>query len=183
LAAFVWDWVESLHLKNGCVPGPTPPKGISEQIAVDSAGSEEAIEWKRNYHTMLVAGTAARVLRRDWDIIDQRIANGHEELQTYVGPNVLLLLGEALVALSGYELSRGAELLKASLLAHGGRGPLFEPAIEFLSSQRNPDGTFGRWVDEERVFSAAGGNSVAFRRDILEPLSATCCDVLNAFRE
>lgn len=156
-------WLGSLIERHGFVPGPT--RHVS-----DSAAEEDAYRlWAENYHTSFVAGTAFRLLRASGfaDVLGTEEPAADPSSKT---------LGDALGALSRYELPLGAALLEQAIAEGAERtfGRVVERCREFLRQQQSVDGHFGYFCDEAAVLAAQTGNRAAFAEQFQRAIDDVC---------
>lgn len=84
------------------------------------------------------------------------------------------LLADAVDLLSKYKLREGAVRIRSTQLPHESYPDVTEQCLAFLRSQRNEDGTFGRWPDERYQFMRQGGEDRQFQRNLVAAVSQEC---------
>lgn len=52
--------------------------------------------------------------------------------------------------------------------------------VTFIQAQRNADGLFGFWTDEEAVVQLGGGSVEDFSGDLVRPISELCQALLDS---
>ncbi len=134
----------------------------------------EYIEWAENYHTTLVASSMFRYLVKNWQDFDQYATGKNIEL-TEEQFEQLYRVGCAYTALSEYELPLGA--YRTSIIRRNAStfiNKYLTECLEFIKFQKNTDGTFGYWPDEEILYYRDGGSKEDFNQEIIKPVSVLC---------
>lgn len=133
--------------------------------------------WKRDYHTTIVGGMTGVVVADQWE--------SFRETTTYdthdCGLDELAELGEALAALSDYDLQGAATTLQDVADTPVARAfpDVVASAAEFLAGQRRSDGLFGHWTDERALYERRNPDG-DFEGALLEPAAEECAAALEA---
>jgi hypothetical protein len=170
-------WLLKFALSSLCskIEGIDIVKGPKNPNQDEFKGREaNYIEWAENYHTVLVSASTFRCLAINWNNIDERVNNKIDNL-TQNECASLYKCGCSFASLADYELPLGAYQTKLALQENN---PLSNKFLvlsqEFLKYQRNPDGSYGYWADEELLYCRAGGDKQEFHREIVSPVSTLC---------
>lgn len=196
MVRLVLSWVFSKIRRAGYVPGPdadamkalVSPKMKGSQIDSEKSAppwqfeyeNEEERIWAKNYHTNVVAGMTARVLKRDWDELKNRPMGQSFEENSF--KQDVMRLGQLLKSLSEYDLEKGSrqmiELAGSPVITEFTF--IFQDAIDFLKDQRTQDGEFGYWADEEYLYTKDGNSHESFQNELVQPVSEACQKALDA---
>lgn len=190
MVRLVLSWVSEKTQTVDYVPGP--PKGSmtalfspklmreeEEPWRYEYKNEEEKI-WARNYHTNLVAGMTARVLKRDWHKLDnwqmQHSVEEHSFRQD------IMHLGQLLKSLGEYDLESGSQQMieVAESPVTTEFSFVFQEAVDFLENQRTHDGEFGFWTEEEIIYINNDNTEESFHNKLVKPVSDSCQKALDA---
>lgn len=185
LARIVLSWALEAAEQVGHIPGPpeesmylvASPKltGIrgDAQWNYEYQNEEEAI-WAQNYHTNIVAGMTARVLQRDWNKLDTQLVDEGFSEESFRTDSIRL--GQLLKSLAHYDIEKGArQMIEIAESSVSTKFPVvFRKAVDFLKDQRNGDGEFGYWTDEEILYTNNDNSRQSFQNDLLKPANEAC---------
>lgn len=183
-------------ITDGYVPGPKFDKtGLLRSLDVvedsmelnsDNAkpgaktGRDEE-EWIKNFHTNVVAGMTARIIKRDWAEIDSRPMD--RSFADESNRRDITRIGQLLQSLSDYDLLTGAQRMKRL-----SQSPVIveyeavcRDAIDFLQEQQTVEGPFGFWPKEEIMYTNSGNSFEKFHSQLRKPVSNACQDALESF--
>lgn len=194
LVRLVLSWALEKIESTGYIPGPpeesmylvSSPKlmGVKGTTPWDYEyeNEQEAI-WAKSYHTNMVAGMTARVLKANWDKLDNRSMDLNPEDKRF--REVSIGLGHVLKSLAHYDIQNGSEqLLELATSPVLREFPfVYQEAVNFLNDQQTPDGEFGYWTDEEILYTNQGHSQQSFRSDLVEPASEICQRALDALEQ
>jgi hypothetical protein len=195
MARLVLSWALEKTREVGYVPGPdadamramVSPKLKGSQLDSEKATpwdfeyeSEEERIWAKHYHTNVVAGLTARVLKRDWDELEPKAMTHSLEEKSF--RQDVTRLGQLLKSLAEYDLERGSrQMIELAGSPVKAEFPfLFREAAAFLEDQRTQDGEFGYWADEEYLYKKNGNSKESFQSELVKPVSEACQKALNA---
>lgn len=193
LVEFALGWLADRIDDSGYVPGPEGsglPVGAKKdapELQDLNLGDwdDESETWGRNYHPTMVVGMMTRVLADRWDDIDR--PDRRRDLDYEAQAENLVDLGDLFWTLAGYDLKEGAETFRRLLdtPVADAYPELFRVVAEFFEHQQRPDGEFGYWTDERRVFLSMdpSHDEAAFESEMLEPISESCASALAAYRD
>lgn len=142
--------------------------------------SEQETIWAKSYHTNMVAGMTARVLKRDWHKLNNRRMDHSLEDQTFRRDSACL--GHVLKSLAHYDIAEGSrQMITLAESPVSTEFPfVFREAVDFIEDQRTRDGAFGYWTDEEILYTNNGNTRESFRNDLVKSASEACQEALNA---
>lgn len=128
----------------GLIPSPQPIEAHStDQLDTISQA------WALNYHTMLVAALAMRVLKQGYDTADELCS-----IQLKPGLTMIKIftIGQIVHQLNNYDLVKALELMitlpQPDQEEDCITDLLFQKALDFLQTQISASGTLGLFVDE-----------------------------------
>lgn len=169
--------------EHGYVPGPERAGsacGIqrgSDQPE-DNPSNEDEEHWKQHYHTNLVAGMTARILRDRWqNATEQSLMTTNGADYTF---EALTELGQLLVALSEYDLRTSAQLtieLADSSVARA-YDTVFDTAVSFLRAQKTTDGEYGYWTDEKQLYLCRESSVSSLKNGAIAETTELCAKAL-----
>ncbi|NEU56670.1 DUF6895 family protein [Halorussus sp. MSC15.2] len=192
LARFALGWLLEQVADEGYVPSPADGLPISAVAESDGltdldmgTWDDESAKWGRHYHPTLVAASMGRILGEAWPEIDReenrRDLNYDEEAEN------LYELGAVFDSLADYDLRESADRLRdlADTPTAAAYPDVFEFAVEFLEAQQRPDGEFGFWTDEKRVYLSMDEDhdEESFAEQLLSPTTETCRETIDAIRD
>lgn len=196
MAQFVLTWVLEKTRSGGYVPGPdvdamsglvSPEwKGRHRRVDEPSApwdyeyDSKQEEIWARNYHTNLVTGLTIRVLKRDWNKLNNMQMD--HNMEEYSFRQEVMRLGQLLESLAKYDLEKGAQqMIELTDSPIRTEFPLvFQEAIDFLKYQRTRTGEIGYWTEEEILYTNDGNSRESFQKDLVKPITNTCQNALDS---
>lgn len=169
---FVVEWFSNLVEEHGHVPGPMSKDGVfltqSGRVTNNSSDTGQA-EWKRHYHTNIVANLAGRT-----------IAESGRPHSRDVPRNLLEKIGTVLASLADYRIKDGASVLNEIQTEEV--SPYYEgivdACISFIQNQKRRDGMYGYWPDERNKFQEVAGPDASFETAMMEDVSRACKSVL-----
>lgn len=196
MVRLVLSWVLEKTNTAGYVPGPdadamealVSPKLKGSQANTDKLSAPWDFEhestrekrWAKNYHTNVVAGMTARVLKRDWEELNKGPIN-HRFEEKSIRQDVYRL-GELLKSLSEYDLEKGSrqmiELAGSPVITEF--PDVFKTANNFIEDQLTQDGRFGYWADEEYLYIKKGNSRESFHTELASPITELCQKALDA---
>lgn len=173
--------------RKGHVPGPDVSESGLVSAGLDEvdaqAGLDGAVdaEWRKNYHTNIVASVASRIIERHWtDFCTETTREPHdctvEELEE---------LGTILNTLAEYDLETGAKRLADvddSRVADAFPSVVSD-AVTFLEAQRTGNDNYGYWTDERLLFEANDDRTGSFEEDLVAPITDQCETTIRTFDE
>lgn len=191
MVQLVLSWVLEKSQPVGYVPGPDKD-ALNALLSSQWMGNEvdapweyahecenEAI-WAKNYHTNVVAGMTARVVKRNWDELDNRPMDSSLEEQRF--RRDVTRLGQLLESLAEYDLAKGSrqmiELTESPVVTEFSCA--FQEAVTFLRNQRTQDGDFGFWTEEEILYMNNGNSRKSFHNEMVSPITEACQSALDA---
>lgn len=191
LVRLVLSWTMEKVKTTGYIPGPPEEsmylvsspklKGVKGASPWDYEyeNEQEAI-WAKSYHTNMVAGMTARALKEDWNELQNWAIKTNVEEQRFKQDSALL--GHVLKSLAHYDIEKGSQqLLELAESPVVTKFPhAYQGAVSFLRDQRNQDGEFGYWTDEEILYTNQGHSRQSFKSDLVEPASEVCQRALDA---
>ena len=165
LLRLVLGWLDAAVKSHGGIPGPNQDENF--QLAVEDPDFQS---WYGDYHTTLVVASTLRTLRRDWDVLDERLSKVSTENWN---PVVAQRVGESLNRLHRYELPLGIAQLQ-ELVPMQESEPVamaLDAAVPFISKQRNDNGHFGLFTDERRAHDHVIASEESFESIMVQPVS------------
>lgn len=193
MVQFVLSWILEKTERHRFVPGPTldklkPVKSMNIQSlgrdedsmpGWDYANEQEEI-WRMNVHTNIVAGMTARILKRDWNRLDNWSKNHNLESESF--RRDVMRLGQLMKSLAGYDLETGAHQMKklSESSVINAYETVFQDAVVFLKNQKTSDGEFGYWTQEEMMYINNGNSRESFRNELVKPISDACHEAIGA---
>lgn len=170
------DWLQD-RTTDGKLPGPDMSDASDTSV---SHGDLSVLDpplrhWAEHYHTNLTAAFLLPVVREYIDEAPHCASIDREQYR-----DSLCTLGDAVDALSNYELRSGAQ----SLRSVGTDGPdVFEDVIQeclaYLRMQRQADGSYGHWWDKRVVLRQRTDASVDVQ-SLTDPIAAECTKTIEA---
>lgn len=143
------------------------------RATIDEWGPETQ-HWAKHYHTNLVAGITANVLKTKLDLSDYHMDASLSSSES----RDFLALGQALNELESYDLAAAAETLSSICEETFRQFPdLSRKILAFLEAQRTGD-SFGYWVDERRLYEQSIGDDSDFEAELVEPISERCRETM-----
>lgn len=191
MVRLVLSWILEKTRRIGYVPGPdkgsmialVSPKLIGSELDApweyDYESDQEGI-WAKNYHTNVVAGMTARVIKSKWNELENRPMD--HSLEEYSFRQDVMRLGQLLKSLAEYDLWKGSQRMVAL-----SDSPVitefpfvFNEAVSFLEDQQTREGEFGYWIEEEIIYTNRGNSRESFQNELAKPVSEACRTALDA---
>ncbi|WP_132059114.1 DUF6895 family protein [Halorussus amylolyticus] len=168
----------------GYVPGPDMDESGLISAGVDEISEAEIsdtaeTEWRKNYHTNLVATVAARIIDHHWE---RFLAETSRPTHNCTARE-LEELGSVLKAFAKYDLKTGASRLTdvADSRVAEAFPDVIADTVAFLKDQRNQNGNYGYWTDERLLFEASEDRTGSFEADLVEPIAEECETAIQTF--